>query len=777
MKRYIQWTVYALAVLMPIFFLPWVSSAVEFNKQTLLIIAAVVSMFLWVADAIKKGKLEIKKSIFNWLFLIFLGAIILASIFSLDGYTSIFGTSGTGYTDLISFVSLLVISFMIINNFEGAETKKLIKLFLISSFIAIFLGLLGILNIPVFKLFGLSDAGRTFNTMGSANALGILGALNLVLALGLTKIYKGALKVFAIVSGVVSFILLAVLNWWIIWVAALIGLVLSFSLSSLRGGYKMKNFIVPGILIALIVVIMVTKIDLGVKNNLAAEVSPTYKTSLGITLKSWGQSPVWGLGLENFGLAYDSFRPSSINDTSFWSVRFGDATSEVFNLATNTGILGLLAFLALIVFGFAGFIRKGMGQGSEETDSDSPEIEILIPAFATIVVGFLLYPFNLTLYFALFMLLGVIVSSIKPVTAEIDLEGKPRNSAIASLVFIVLIIGVIIGVYFAGQQYVAEVAFAKAQKETDTQKLVERMVNVYNINKGDSTYARALSNVLIERIGEELKNTTDKAEDVQTRIQNLSATSIDLAKRATDSHPSDSLNWLNRGYVYQNLVGLVSGAEDWAVKAYDEYNKLVPNNPLGFNRLGNVYLTKVDLLKTVLSQSGKQGGTTLTESEKQTINGQIEENLLSAETNFKKAIELKKDFSAAIYSLGVVYEREDKLAEAIAQLESAQVYSPTDSSLAFELGLLYQRNNQKNLALASLEKAVQLYPDYSNALWYLGLMYEERGEIAKAIETIKKVETLNPDNETVKEKLTSLQSGKRDIPPEKVTETQPVENP
>ena len=61
------------------------------------------------------------------------------------------------------------------------------------------------------------------------------------------------------------------------------------------------------------------------------------------------------------------------------------------------------------------------------------------------------------------------------------------------------------------------------------------------------------------------------------------------------------------------------------------------------------------------------------------------------EENLRKAVELSPNFGLAIYSLGVVYERQGKVNEAIKELEKVFPANSNQPGLAFELGLLYYR--------------------------------------------------------------------------------------
>ena len=151
--------------------------------------------------------------------------------------------------------------------------------------------------------------------------------------------------------------------------------------------------------------------------------------------------------------------------------------------------------------------------------------------------------------------------------------------------------------------------------------------------------------------------------------------------------------------------------------------------------------------------------------------------VLLAPRRYKKALDISSDFGLAIYNLGIVYDREGKLADAIKQLEKIAPYNTNQAGLMFELGLLYYRNGQKDKALDQLQKTVAIAPDYANARWYLALIFEERKDYDSAISQLDQIlaTEANKGNEIVKTKLDELNKGKASIPPQKVIDQKPLQ--
>lgn len=783
LSKVVKWTIYVGVFLAPLFFLPFTSDALGLPKQFLFFIIASVALILWMVDVLQAGTLKIKWTLMDWLIVGFVGSVLLSSVLSENIYKSIFGSLGSGSNSLVAILSLAVFYFVVVNSFDKKDAKKLLEVFMLSVLLTV--------GLAIFQSFGIhllpfeATNSRDFNTVGSLNSISILASIGLILALG-SFVYKKLFSLRSLVpllTIIFSFILLLIANWWVLWVITIAGLIINFGVLALKRGYKIKDSVIAGVIIGLILLVMISNFRLGVRDQLPLEVSVSYKTSLGIAGKSLLEKPIWGFGLENFSLAYDKFKFKSINDTPFWTFRFSDSTSEFLNKVVEEGVVGL-AFGLLLFAGVIGiFISRVKGKIEDYGDIS------IFPAFFALFVAFILYPFNLTLYFALFFILAIFVvmggyenvqffkklgenKLLSNRKVVLNVEESSFASMVTSIAFTLVIILIIVGGYFLNQQLRANILFAKTARldeKVNSDEIINNLNKVIAINPKEDVYYRNFVNFLVNRAADEARNTEDKPEDVAIRVQALTATAVNVSKALTDMHPNDSLNWLTRGFVYQNLLNLIRGSDAWAIKSYNEFQNLAPASPLGYSRIGNIYMANADSVEIGLNNQS------LTPEERQALLNQYDGDLVKAEESFKKAIELKQDFAAALYNLGVVYDRQGRLKEAIEQLKATSQATPNQAGLAFELGLLYLRDNNKDGALVELQRAVALFNDYSNARWFLGMLYEERGELDKAIGQIQRVLELNPGDITVKEKLENLLAGKREIPPAKVIEQSPIE--
>lgn len=137
-------------------------------------------------------------------------------------------------------------------------------------------------------------------------------------------------------------------------------------------------------------------------------------------------------------------------------------------------------------------------------------------------------------------------------------------------------------------------------------------------------------------------------------------------------------------------AALKAGQLDEAIAGYEAVAAKVPNLPQVQHNLGLAYARKKDLAK--------------------------------AEAAFRKAVELKPDFTEAHSALSVV---------------------------------LYEKGSREE-AVSEAAKAVETAPDNARLQFSLGVMYADTGRMAEAKETLLKAESLDPTNAEVEYQLGTL---------------------
>ncbi|OGN22510.1 MAG: hypothetical protein A2918_01985 [Candidatus Yanofskybacteria bacterium RIFCSPLOWO2_01_FULL_42_49] len=773
-KKAARWVLLVGVFLMPLFFLPWTSSFLELNKQMLLTLVAGAGLVLWLLDVVMSGKLSWRFNPLDKGIVALTGAVILSSIFSMDKFKSVFGLVGSLSDSLLIVVGFAVVYLLIVNSFDD-KGERIRSYFLVSLTLALVYGLLQMFGLHIFKYLNISilqfTVSRAFNTLGSVNVLGMTAAIVL------SMLYRTKISIFRYfdISKIGAFAALAVLvviNWWVLWVVAIAGMVAVVMFESLastdsENTYGIRKFLFPMTVIVLGIFLIVVNLNLVfIKNNLPAEIAPSYGLSGKVVLETLKENPVFGYGPENFSLAFDKHGAGELRNSTLSGVKLFDSTSYVLNVAVHNGLVGLVALG--FVFWLLGWLLAKNISKFRHVDMSSKDIGVVSSAVATIVAMFF-YPFNLTLAFIFYLLLSFLVLAIWGNQRVVyNIEKKASLSLISSLGFIGGLILVLVGLYFVSLNYVADLKYAKAVSQTEVKDALNYTVEAINWKGNDDRFYRLSSQLALVLLSQELNTQPVKGDNEKNnRVQNYLSSAVALAQRATQVAPNESSNWTNLGQVYQNLLRLIDGADALAESAYLKASELRPGDPAFHNRIGNMYLFKAELLIQLAASNSASANQFIQQSDAA---------LMKAEDAFKKAIELSNNFGLAIYNLGSVYERQGKLNEAIKQLETLAPFNSEQPGLAFELGILYYRANQKNKAFEQLQKAVVLFPDYANARWYLASIYEERKQIDQAIAQLERILSveINKDSEVVVQKLKELKAGKVSIPPARVLDREPL---
>ena len=744
----VRWALMVGVFLLPLFFLPWTTGILELNKQLLLLIVAGVGLIAWLIALVSSGKFSWRSTPFDKAVLAVLGVTAVSTAFSISHYHSLFGQPNNLAMSLATICVMTILYFLVANSSEE-QGERLVNIIGLSLTIALLYGLLQIFGVYLIRFpFAMS---RAFNSVASVDGLGVLAAISLPLFA--QRASKGWIKYVYMVGLVAGVALLVILNWWVLWTVAIAGMAGLVVFQSLNNGkFALSRFLLPMTVIVLGVFLMVVNFNLpAVKNNLPVEVAPSFGLSTQIAKSALKDNFVTGYGPNAFSMAFDKYGAVQLSDSTLSSAKFFSATSAAFTAVTEGGLLAILGMLVMIWAAIQGVVYYARNKRLASEGSEN-----LWAMLVAVAAAFLLYPFGTTLVFIGYLTLALIAVSVwGDARRSFDVEDNVKLSLASSLGFIAGLILVLVGLYFGASAYVADAAYAKALAATDINVAANNLVTAVNWNGHSDTYYRTASQAALGLLSQELKKPADKADTQrQARVQNYMSSAVNLAKTATTLEPKESANWDNLGNVYQNLLGLVDGVDGLAESAFKQAAALRPGDATFYNEIGNLYLAKAQIAHQLAAGNPNAAQ----------LNQTATDSLALAETNFKKAVDLSNNFGLAIYNLGVVYDQEGKLPEAIKQLEKIAPFNSDQPDLLFELGLLYYRNGQKDNAFNALQQVLVLQPNFANAHWYLALIYEERKDIPNAIGQLQKILAVdsNKDNQTVLTKLQQLQAG---LPP------------
>ena len=776
-----KYVIYFLVFFLPLFFLPFTFDVLDFNKQFFLGILVFISLLFWLIKSFFSGRFEFNSNFLIIPTLVFILVNALSLVFSSSRYSSFWGwplNVSQGFLTLIYFFTLY---FLISNYFNSKkEILKLLSILIFSGFLVSIFSILQIFSKFIFTW----DFTKfiSFNSVGTLNSLTLFLAALLPLGIFLAVVSKGLIRRIFLISVIFFLISFFLINSKSAWIVLIFGnsILFIFGLLNLKKTGKTNLVFIPMIFLIISLSFITFSHPINFLEHsfgfslpkflpeiqFPAEIVISQDAEFKIIKNSFKnvKNLFLGSGPSTFVFNYLKFKPTDINKTLFWNLRFQAGTSEILDRLITTGILGVLSlffilgvFIWLMARNFKLFFKKakketkdnstlGIAGTSEEEALSEREVFLnatIFSSFLIIVLGQFIYPADLSLFFLFWLILGI------SVIVNNQARKKIKSSLILAIsLTLVLVLGTMLS-FSLIKNYQAEINYLKglnARAEGKTEDAIFDLRRASDSNPNLDLYWRDISQLYLLRLNEISQDPKLSKEDFMLKSQELANEAINAAKKATEISSENSVNWINRGLVHKNLIDQLLVSKDLiqdAIGFYQKASQLEPMNPQIFTEIGQFYIQKSDIIR---QENGEDK--------------EITDDLIKARENFQKALELKSDFAPASFQLAVVFQREGKIKEAIEKLEETKFLAPFDPLLAYQLGILYYGEEKNDLAKSEFERAVALDQNYSNARYFLGLIYDKEGNKEKAIEQFEWIERLNPEDEAIKTILKNLREGK-----------------
>jgi len=742
--------------LLPLFFIPSQFASLEFGKVLIMVFGVLISLIFWSLTKIKDGKFEFSSTALfpSALFIILI--YFLSAMFSGSKMNSLLGQGfelGTFGLVLIGFVLMFIVSSVF-------KTKDRIFYsyicLLVSSFIVFLFQtarlLLGadFLSLGVFK-------DITSNVIGKWNDLGIyfgLVALLSVVTIELTKFSK-TMRFFLYFISITSLFFIALINfkvvWFIIGFFALIFFIYSISLkirgekvkseSLLTGSKRTPYFVLFFLIISTLFIIDGFRSKHIIGDSIAdyfkvsnIEVRPSFRGTLEILKGSFKENPILGSGPNKFLNEWLLFKSDGVNNTIFWNFDFSYGVGVIPTFITTTGILGMISWI--IFFGL--FLYIGFKNISAKVGNSFSRYLIVSSFLASLylwVVNVFYVP-SAVIFFLTFFFTGLFISvlaseNLIPLKSLAFLSNSRRNFIFIS-VLAIIIISSITGSYVYFQKFFSNIYFQKSLNSLNTSGNLDDAeryaVKAVSFSKSDSYY-RLLSDIYLARLNSLSLRKDLTKEALNSQFQSIFQNMIKSSKVAIDYDGLNYQNYLTAGRVYESVIP-VEGAYKIAYENYNKALNLNPKSPL------------INLMLARLETSNK--------------------NNIKAREYAIKSLQLKNNYTDAVFLLAQIEIAEGNIKEAIKLVEAGSILASDNPVAHFQLGVLKYSDKEKNYkgAAEAFEKAVSLSPSYSNARYFLGLSYYNLGRTADAIKQFESVQSLNPDNKEVEFILKNLREGR-----------------
>lgn len=346
-------------------------------------------------------------------------------------------------------------------------------------------------------------------------------------------------------------------------------------------------------------------------------------SSWATTVESFKRKPLFGIGPGNFNTAFNLYRPVEFNQKANWQVSFGFPRNYFLQVWAETGLLSLIIILLLAL-------------RSLRLARRNEKIWLMAPVW---LVLFLL-PANLMTVFLLFLALALVRGEGKQRHFSLIVGEGGRNGA-PIVVGILLSVAAIAGGYFVYQGLAAERTFYQAllaASQNKGKETYDLQVKAIQQNRFLSRYriAFAQTNLALANSIASKKELTD---DEKNQISQLLSQAVNEAKAAVALEPKSVAGWENLSQIYRQLINVVSGADSWAVAAYQQTIALNPLDPRLRLDFGGLYY----------------GFNKFEEAAKQ----------------FELAVNLKSDYANAWYNWAWALKQQKKLQEAVTAMQQA----------------------------------------------------------------------------------------------------------
>jgi len=773
-----RWTLNLALLLFPLAYVPGLVDALELPKQTLLVVVTAVATLAWLGKMLVTRRLEIRRSVMHLLVAVYFVIYAISAWFSQSRYASLAGDFGQEKAALSTLACFILLYFVSVHVMRDAKDVRASATWLmlggLLALAASYLQAFGVHLLP-----GSAGQNAAFNTVGTTNSIGAYAAGLLALSMGFLllpakegrlalarKIMMGAIIALAAVY-------IAALQFWALWLTVILASAVLVVFGMLKTDRQMRVTMLAIPMAAIVIGVLLIFIRFPVSLGLPAEVMPSLGASWNISRETLARSSLLGSGPGTFLYDYTMFRSADLNATEFWSVPFDRSASRFLTLLATTGILGFAAFAVMLIF-LAARTKMKLWRGHDEWLTTLA----VFAGWTALLVAKIVYSSNMTLEFGFWMLTAMLVALEWRGWSEAKFETSPRSALMLSFMFIVAVIFSVAGLYLQGQRLVAEARYSRGvtsqlASPEDVDKAVADLLRASQLNSGSDLYFRSLSQALAVQANVEANRAgAQPSPEAAQKITVLAANAVNAGKRATDLNPSNVLNWSSLASMYRDLGTAVPGAIEAAQQAYAKAQELDPNNPIYATELGKIHLA-------LAAQAAAGVGQDASEEAKATAKSSVDMNHAKAKELLDRAVALKQDYAPAHYWIAVLLEREGKVGEAVAKLESVRNYNPRDLGVGFQLAILYYQNKETDKAIAELERLITLNPDYSNARWYLSAMYEEKGDLDKAIEQIEKILAVdvNKGNKDIEARLEALKTKKSGgaAPPAEEGLPEPVE--
>lgn len=735
---------FVVAFLVPIFFIPVSFISTQFGTSLLFAFGVIAAALLMIVSFLISGSVDLPSPAKYIIGMI----AVVPMVYLLAGVANGFSRMNfLGYTFDITTVGFMLLSFifLFLVSMLFRDKKRIFYSYVAFVASALLTSVFVITRLvwgAGFLSFGTFN-DLTGTVIGNWDNLGIFFGIGVILSLITYQMLEVSrfMEIILTLAMALSLFFLALVNFGVVWAIVAVCSLLFVLYGIFSGGKKASIPLYPAIVLIVSVVFIIWGSTLGafLSNKFHVQnvdVRPSLSVTLDIAKNTLKNQPLFGTGPNSFLSQWLSYKPDEIMNTVFWNTDFSYGIGLLPTFAVTEGIVGILSWIVFFCF-YIYLGMKSLFAGIEDSFSKYLVISSFFVSLYLWIMAWSYVPstviFVLTFFFTGLFLASVYVSGIVSVASR-RFSRTPKAGFLSSflLVFLFTLAGFLAHGLFRNSQslwYFQKSSYAlnTSKDIASSEKYMKEAISAVPYD----VYYRALAEIEILKLDAIVSQDPAKV-DKDTVQKQYSATlsdAITAGINSRDSDPTNYLNWVELGRVYESAVSMnVSGAFESAQLSYSEALRRNPKNPSIY-----LYMARLAVAKQDLNQ---------------------------ARAYAMLAIQEKQNYLDAYFLLSQIEVAAKNLKGAIDSVTAASVLSPNDPSVFFQLGLLKYNNQDYSGAIEALEKSVSLSPDYANAKYYLGLSYEITKQHEKAIAEFVDLKKTNPDNAEVAGILGALQAGK-----------------
>ncbi len=715
---------------------------------------------------------------------------LLSTLSSLNLYNSLNGEYQRRI-GLYTVINCLILYFIVVNNFKGEKITLLIISIVISASIVAIFGICQHFGVLLFK-WTIFPQNQVFSTLG--NPVFLAGFLVMVLPLPLSKFLevKGITKVFYALSFLLIYTALLFTYCRGAYLAFLGSIIIFFLFLGKERIIKGKvSLSLLGLILILITLsmssrrVVIIEREVSLKER-AVSIFDLEDRSVSIRLSTWDGAlrmikdrPIFGFGLDNFVLAFPKYK--SVKYGRLAGIERGQARAhnEVLDVSLNSGLLGLFAYLWIIIVFYRKtklLLRSAVRSKPSEATASSLAYpsRYLFPAFLSSITAFLIHnQFNFSVVSTLMLfwvIVGMGLSEKHPIGGTFLSRRAPEHEKVHSPQSIV----------HRGQKGRRAQTRAQEHKSEDRrQKTSDRSTGRsafrhdyighkcpptgwtmdYGLIKGSWKLSIFLL-ILVASLGIGYITIKEFRADIYFRKGLNEVSERDLTQaivfyeKAIELYPRELFyTYLASAYEKEVKVKIDEKFVDKTIANYKKAIKINPLNSYNYNNLAKFYLylggvegkdwlnkavyehkraIKLDPLNPVfyndLANTYINGG-----------------ELKAAIKLVKKAEELDPNYANIYCSRGNIYYYQGLYDQAISQYKKALRLKENYQEATVNLAAAYQKKGLLEEAVKRYEEALKLSPSSGVTRYNLGIAYQKMGRRRKAERKFKEALLLDPN--------------------------------